>query len=427
MVCGSSEFCIRAPSPLIYALTSLLVFAAAARLYDEATGFWASLLLGLAPGTAVSARLMTTDVPMLFCIALFLYALVRLREAGTARWGALAGLALGVGLMAKYAMAFMLLGLIVLAVVAPKERRWLFSRQMALALLVAIAVVLPHFLWNAASGFVTVGHSSEVVGRGGLGIRIGNGLKFLAAQFAIMGPLVMAAFLLRAVGRRRSELPDADRLLLSLAVPVYVAVTAQATLFRAYDNWAAAGALPAFMLAAAVLMRLHWTLPAASAALGAAAQIALAVADTMPERIVLPFVRGTQPYAKLAGWRQLAEAAQQARRQTGAEAIATNSRAFAAELTYYARLAGVEVLAWGQEGRPAHHFELTRPLTGRTASRLIFVTECPFGERLAAGYAGVIAYESAKAPTARGRAYLFLLDQPRTELLPRLARCLPPS
>src|SRR5688500_7380541 len=32
--CGSTEFCIRSPAPILYAGTCLLVFAAGARLYD---------------------------------------------------------------------------------------------------------------------------------------------------------------------------------------------------------------------------------------------------------------------------------------------------------------------------------------------------------------------------------------------------------
>src|SRR5215472_4478541 len=49
-VCGNDEWCVRAPSPLLYAATSLVAYAIGRRLYDERTGFWAALLTVLGTG-----------------------------------------------------------------------------------------------------------------------------------------------------------------------------------------------------------------------------------------------------------------------------------------------------------------------------------------------------------------------------------------
>src|SRR6478735_1720252 len=51
-VCGSSEACIRAPAPLLYFGTSLLVYATARTLYDSRIAFYAALTIALATGTA---------------------------------------------------------------------------------------------------------------------------------------------------------------------------------------------------------------------------------------------------------------------------------------------------------------------------------------------------------------------------------------
>src|SRR5436190_16196492 len=45
--CGSSEACIRAPAPILYFGTSLLVFAIARQLYDETVAFFARLATAL--------------------------------------------------------------------------------------------------------------------------------------------------------------------------------------------------------------------------------------------------------------------------------------------------------------------------------------------------------------------------------------------
>src|ERR1700720_3107699 len=42
-VCGSGEACIRAPSPVFYLGTSLLIYALANTLYDRRIAFWAAI------------------------------------------------------------------------------------------------------------------------------------------------------------------------------------------------------------------------------------------------------------------------------------------------------------------------------------------------------------------------------------------------
>src|SRR3954470_942366 len=49
-ICGSSEACIRAPAPLFYFGTSLLVYATARELYNPQIAYWAALSTALATG-----------------------------------------------------------------------------------------------------------------------------------------------------------------------------------------------------------------------------------------------------------------------------------------------------------------------------------------------------------------------------------------
>src|SRR5262245_35154875 len=51
-VCGSAEACIRAPSPVLYLGSCLVSYAIARALYDEATAFWAELMMALTGGLA---------------------------------------------------------------------------------------------------------------------------------------------------------------------------------------------------------------------------------------------------------------------------------------------------------------------------------------------------------------------------------------
>src|SRR5215470_1448139 len=65
-LCGSGEACVRAPAPVLYFGTCLLVYAIARQAYDETVAFWAAVSTSLAPGLAFSARIISTDVPLLF-------------------------------------------------------------------------------------------------------------------------------------------------------------------------------------------------------------------------------------------------------------------------------------------------------------------------------------------------------------------------
>ncbi|MCS6854057.1 MAG: glycosyltransferase family 39 protein, partial [Elioraea sp.] len=109
--CGDSEGCIRLFSPLAHAATALLLGATATRLFDERTGFWTALLYATLPAVSVSSAIASTDALLLPAWAGGLYALVRLREAPSLRWWAALGLALGLGMLAKYTMAAFLLSL----------------------------------------------------------------------------------------------------------------------------------------------------------------------------------------------------------------------------------------------------------------------------------------------------------------------------
>jgi 4-amino-4-deoxy-L-arabinose transferase-like glycosyltransferase len=62
-VCGDGEECIRAPAPILYLGTSLLVYALGRQLYDARVAFFAGLAVALSAGVAFSARIISTDVP----------------------------------------------------------------------------------------------------------------------------------------------------------------------------------------------------------------------------------------------------------------------------------------------------------------------------------------------------------------------------
>jgi 4-amino-4-deoxy-L-arabinose transferase-like glycosyltransferase len=377
-ICGVSEFCVRLPSPLIHTGTALVVYAIAARLYDARIGFWSALVYATLPGVSLSAGIISTDVPLLLCWALALYALIALID-GRSWWPAgLLGLALGFGLNAKYAMAYFLIcG--TLYVIATPERRWLLrDARLYAALALGLLLIAPNLVWNQLNGFATFAHTADNAKWTGSLFHPGNALEFIGAQFGVFGPILFGALLAITGRARRERLTAADLLLMAFALPVLVVVTAQALLSRAHSNWAAVSYVAGTILVTATLIRdQSWRWLRVSMALHAILLALIALGTAYAGRFRVP--GAGDPFARALGWRALAqetEAVLQAHRQSGEPfgTVLTDDRAVTAELLYYLRGEATPVLAWRAEERPRDHFELTRPFAPGAAQPVLFVS-----------------------------------------------------
>ena len=89
-------------------------------------------------------------------------------------------------------------------------------------------------------------------------------------------------------------------------------------------------------------------------------------------RVVLP--GGLDPYARVLGWKALAENAAEQAKAGGFAAIATDKRALAAELLYYLRDAGLPGRGNARGGPPSDHFEMKRPLDETTPRPVLLVS-----------------------------------------------------
>ena len=102
--CGDGEFCVRLASPLIHALTAGVVFVLARALYDARIALWSAVTYATLPAVSFSSGLISTDVPLLLFWSLALVAFVHLLRRRGSAWTLALGVALGLGLLSKYAM-----------------------------------------------------------------------------------------------------------------------------------------------------------------------------------------------------------------------------------------------------------------------------------------------------------------------------------
>jgi 4-amino-4-deoxy-L-arabinose transferase-like glycosyltransferase len=426
-LCGPSEACIRSPAPLMGFATSMLAYATGRALYDARTGFWAAMLAAFGTGSVFSARIVSTDLPLVLFLALALFAYVRLLQRADWRWALVLGFAVGAGLLAKYAMIYFLAGLALAGALEKRSRVLLAKHELWLALGSAAIVVSPNIMWNAANGFLTLRHAGGNVIGEPIEPSVVRPLEFMAAQFAVFGPAVfgvaVAAVIAALASKDSSRFLPADRILLGFALPPLVVVTITAGLVHVYANWAAAAFIPLAVLAAAILVRRNlWILLWGSLALGLAAQIALIGGDAFATSIRLPFFSTPNPYYRTLGWNGYGRTVGQLARKLGISSIVSDTRAEVASLLYYWRDQPEQILAWPTvDDLPG--FDLTRGLTAAAQQPVLFVSQCRDADRLEQFYAKVtpLGIFGSDDPVPRGFT-AFRLEEPRGPIGP-LAEC----
>ena len=423
-ILGDSEPWVRAAAPLFYAGTAAVAYFIARHLYDERTAFWAGLCILLATGAVFSARIMSTDVLLLFFWSLALLAYLKLREAANSRWFVVLGAALGLGLLAKYAMIYFVLGAMCAAFVDPASRALWRKPRLWMAFLIALLIVSPNLIWNATHDLATFRHTQGNIEGGGFKFDPLGGLGFIASQFAVFGPIVFAVFLIALVRWSRVRLDSADRIMMMFALPPLLLVSAAGFITSAKANWAAPAAASMTILAVALLVRhQRWGWLLTSFTIGLVFQVVVIAADTFAYRVSVPFLPQPDIYRRTLGWKTLGTQVRQTAAHHGIETIAAEQNGVVASLVYYLRDQKWPVRAWPTAPTPANQFEFDRPLTSAAAEPVLFLAD-HIPQRLVQYYAAIEVLPPIETPTgphSMRRFFAFKLSGARRDIGPLTA------
>jgi 4-amino-4-deoxy-L-arabinose transferase-like glycosyltransferase len=422
-LCGSTEACVRAASPVFYLGTCLVVYAVGRELYGQKTGAWAALAFALATGVSFSSRIISTDVPLLFFWSVALLAYVKLLRQSDWRWSVVFGIAFGLGMLAKYAMIYFLLSVAAAAVVDRDARALLKREQLWLALAIALPIVSPNLYWNATHDLATFRHTGDNVTGGGLHFRFLGPLEFLAAQFAVAGPVVFATFLLILLRIGRWQISREDKLMLVFAIPILALITTLSFVRSANANWAAPSIVSMTILAVAWWLRFEkWHALRATLSIGLITQAALLATDAFAYHLTIPGLgRSADVYKRTLGWRELGHRTLEFAQKAGARSVASEGRTEVAELTYYLRNNGIVPVSWPAGATADNHFDLTQPLKDDTAEPIVFVSLCPDASRMARFYGEVSplgAFAVNTGPTSSRQFHAFRLSGRRQAIGP---------
>jgi 4-amino-4-deoxy-L-arabinose transferase-like glycosyltransferase len=431
-VCGDGEACLRAFAPIFYLGTSLLAYAVADLLYDERTAFWTALVVALSIGVAFSSRIVSTDVPLLFFWTLALLAWLKLLigaagPAGSTRWAVVLGVALGAGMLAKYAMVYFVPGAALAALVDDGARKLLRRPALWLALLIAAVLVAPNVAWNVANDLATFKHTGVNIEGDGFELSIGKGLEFILSQFLVIGPIVFGIFLVLVVRMPWRDLPRGDRLLMSFTTPPLALVTVVAFAHGANANWAASAFIPAAVVATAVMVRRKlWGLVAASLCIGIAAQALLAVGDAMADRVTVPLLgKNADIYRRTMAGRSLGQAVGELAQRFATPTIVAEEHYELSLLLYYLRNEHRQAFLWPSGAAAESYYDVEYVLPSAAPGPVLFMSQCPATARLGQYYDEVEPlgrFDARTGPTSARAYFAFKLDRPRGPI-GRLAKC----
>ena len=351
---GDGALAIRAPLPLIHAATACVMVALGTSLLGPRTGALAGVLYATLPGVAVGSLLVSTDTPMLFFFAAAMLAQRALAAQRSVAWAIALGACVGLGLLAKYAMIYFL-PTACLAALCLREARigW---RDAGIAAGVALLIVAPNLAWNVAHDFTTLQHTADNADWEGPRLDAGALAVFLANQFAVAGPVVLAASLF---GAARAGRGFGWSYAAAMSLPVLAIVCIQALVSGANANWAAAAHLGLALLAASVLQARRGLL-AAGLGINLAVTLILPVAAVQADRWTAP--SGDLLLARYVGRADVSRRWAALARDAGLDTLVASDRSFLADAFHTLRASGLVIHAEPVAGFPPHHYAQRHPL-----------------------------------------------------------------
>lgn len=371
-VLGNSEFGVRAAAPLLHAGTALLIYAIGARLYDRRTGFWSALGYASLPGTSLSSFIISTDAVLLPCWAAALYGFIRARETGGGRWWILVGIAGGLGLLAKYAMAYWLISAAIYCGAVRDERRHLPRLLAATGL--ALLLCLPNLWWNWDNGFVSFLHLKDNADIAGSIFHPLALARFFLSQFGVFGPVFFA--LLIALTVSRGDFADRRAQLLGVfTFPTLIFMLVVSLLSRAQPNWAAPIYVSATVLVVAWALARRWrALLVAAIVLNLAIAVAVFGAADTAEALGIALPAKDYPLHRLRGWHRLGSAVGAALAAHPGLTLLGDDREVLAALIYYVHPHPFDAVIWSPLPGIKDQWELTNNIANHIGGNFLAVT-----------------------------------------------------
>ncbi|MEP1230103.1 MAG: glycosyltransferase family 39 protein [Litorimonas sp.] len=385
---GDAEWAARLASPILHSATAYLIFLTAQKAFHAKAGFWACAIYQLMPAVWVSSMIISTDVALLFFWALALHGWVSIRQDPSWRWAVQLGIAIGLGIMSKYAMLFFIPPLIIACLCDRPTRTALIGTKGLMAALISSVIVAPNIWWNSAHNFATLTHTASNTNLGGK-TQFFHPIEFLqfsTDQLGVFGPIPFILLCIVIIGQMRELLRTKpprephDTFLLQLAVfcivPLVV-ISVQALLSRANANWAVTAYPSAAVLLAGVIAS-----PNAKAkwlrrglimqTLFCSFLLIVSLSPVLVDRIGM-----TNSVKRLLAWPQTVDQINthfaQGHDGHAFEAIVMDNRLTFYGVNYYGLPKTAPIFMWQKHSAPHNHAELTQPFRQQGSAPILLI------------------------------------------------------
>jgi hypothetical protein len=249
---------LRWPFIALFAGTTWLLFVIGRRLFGGWPGFYAALLMNLAPVFSLSVGIfLQPDGPLMFfwlaCVWCLVHVFFSSEDVSAARslaWWAVAGLMLGLGLLSKYTAVLLVAGAGLYVLVRRDQWRWLARPGPYVALAIAALLFTPVLLWNARHHWISFAWQSTRGLDELQGIRLDWMLRNIGGQTLLLLPWVWALLvfeLARSFGRRAAAERRFIACLAVVPIVLFTAVTAYAATGQRHFHWGMPGYLLLFL------------------------------------------------------------------------------------------------------------------------------------------------------------------------------------
>ncbi len=154
-IAGEGALGVRLFAPLATFAGSLLLWRTVALVEGRATAnravIWFNAMILIGAGSV----LMTPDGPSVFFWGATVWALAELTASRNPSWWLVVGAAAGLGLLSKYSVLFLGIGIVLWLVATRETRRWFAAPQLWIGGLLAALLFLPVVLWNAGHDWMS--------------------------------------------------------------------------------------------------------------------------------------------------------------------------------------------------------------------------------------------------------------------------------
>lgn len=373
---GTSVWGIKLVSLVLHTATGLIVYSLGRRLYSPTVGLMSGLVFLTVPIMGAMSLYTTTDAPLHFFWALTLRLFVEARDRRTLFWWLATGLAAGLGLMSKYTMGMLAIGVLLYLLFDREHRRLLLTPGLWLGALTAALVWLPNLWWNAQHNFISFRHTAEISQLDGELLHLDKLAEFLLPQLLIFGPVFFVVLLLLLVRPAQRQGSD-DNLLFWVSLTALAIISLQALLAEANLNWASPAYVGASVLVTAWLLRGGWRWMLVGLVFNA---LLLSVAyhyHAIADGVGVELTRKNTPYRKRLGWRELGEQIQPYRQRYPDAVLLSDNRGLLALMGYYSGDWPPVVASWNPDGVINSQYDLKADIRESQARRFLFLSTRP--------------------------------------------------